>query len=123
MCTATNNSLILSTLYVWSIVHTISEMLMQQCYEVAIENTLTIYCNYLFHPPVQVLPYHQLMTPKWLTKHATIHGSYTYLQAKPTRLQVQLVSLPMIMNVYLLLQKLLWTQRRLMLEIMIHILE
>ena len=25
-----------------------------------------------------VLPYHQLMTPKWLTKHATIYGSYTY---------------------------------------------
>jgi len=25
-----------------------------------------------------VLPYHQFMTPKWLTKHATIYGSYTY---------------------------------------------
>jgi len=31
-----------------------------------------------------VLPYHQLMTPKWLTKHATIHGSYTY---KPNYLE------------------------------------
>ena len=25
-----------------------------------------------------ILPYHQLMTPKWLTKHAKIHVSYTY---------------------------------------------
>ncbi|XP_065892589.1 uncharacterized protein [Dysidea avara] len=33
----------------------------------------------------EVLPYHQLMTPKWLAKHATIHGSYTY---KPNYLEI-----------------------------------
>ena len=32
-----------------------------------------------------VIPYHQLMTPKWLAKHATIHGSYTY---KPNYLEI-----------------------------------
>jgi len=32
-----------------------------------------------------MLPYHQLMTPRWLTQHATIHGSYTY---KPNCLEI-----------------------------------
>ena len=32
-----------------------------------------------------MLPYHQLMTPKWLRKYATIHGSYTY---KPNYLEI-----------------------------------
>ena len=48
-----------------------------------------------------ILPYHQLMTPKWLSKHATIFGSHTlnpkYLQINPGvnkqhDLQVQLVA-------------------------------
>ena len=32
-----------------------------------------------------MLPYHELMTPKWLSEHATIHGSYTY---KPNYLEI-----------------------------------
>ena len=32
-----------------------------------------------------MLPYHEVMTPKWLSEHATIHGSYTY---KPNYLEI-----------------------------------
>ena len=36
----------------------------------------------------EILPYHQLMTPKWLHKHAIINGNYTiyphYLEIQPT---------------------------------------
>ena len=56
---------------------------MDLSYQICINKVLSTVMTYsIFFFQV---PYHQLTTPKWLAKHATIHGSYTY---KPNYLEI-----------------------------------